>query len=90
MGWMDQDLDELHCMACLQDAQDAMTFITALHKASLDDSFARLPPEALNRLWNPPRALPDITDPDLLMSLKLFFADTTIKAYDLICAAITE
>jgi len=36
MGWMDQDLDELHCMAHLQDAQDAMVFITALCKASLE------------------------------------------------------
>jgi hypothetical protein len=90
MGWTAQDLDELHCMARLQDAQDAMAFITALCKASLDDSFARLPPEALDCLQNPPQALLDVTDPDLLMSLKLFFADTTIKAYDLIRAAITE
>ncbi|KAG1730372.1 uncharacterized protein EDB91DRAFT_1252639 [Suillus paluster] len=59
---------------CLQDAQDAMAFITALRKALLNDTFARLPPEALNRLQNPPHALPDITDPDLLLSLKLFFA----------------
>ncbi|KAG1882125.1 hypothetical protein F4604DRAFT_1879554 [Suillus subluteus] len=69
MGWTDDDLDELHHMAHLQDAQDAMAFITALRKASLDDSFAH---------------------PDLLMSLKLFFPDTTIKAYNLIHAAISE
>jgi hypothetical protein len=30
MGWSDDDLDELHRMARLQDAQDAMAFITAL------------------------------------------------------------
>ncbi|KAG2073939.1 hypothetical protein BDR04DRAFT_1116038 [Suillus decipiens] len=37
MGWTDEDLEELHCMACLGDAQDAMTFINALRQASLDD-----------------------------------------------------
>ncbi|KAG2345641.1 hypothetical protein BDR05DRAFT_998252 [Suillus weaverae] len=50
MGWTDEDLDELHCMACLQDAQDAMAFITALCKASLDDPHAHLPAEALDQL----------------------------------------
>ncbi|KAG2054063.1 hypothetical protein BDR06DRAFT_1050821 [Suillus hirtellus] len=30
MGWMDEDLDELQQMACLEDAQDLMSFITAL------------------------------------------------------------
>ncbi|KAG1863229.1 hypothetical protein DFJ58DRAFT_839199 [Suillus subalutaceus] len=64
MGWTDEDLDELHCMAQLGDTQDAMSFITALRKASLDDPHSRLPEEALARLRNPPHQLPDNTTPD--------------------------
>ncbi|KAG2061619.1 hypothetical protein BDR06DRAFT_1042008 [Suillus hirtellus] len=50
MGWTDEDLDELQQMAHLEDAQDSMTFITALQKASLDDTHSKLPPDTLDRL----------------------------------------
>ncbi|KAG1762071.1 hypothetical protein EDD22DRAFT_953442 [Suillus occidentalis] len=50
LGWMDEDLDELQQMACLEDAQDSMSFITTLRKASLDDAHSKLPPDALDRL----------------------------------------
>ncbi|KAG2366138.1 hypothetical protein BDR07DRAFT_1607097 [Suillus spraguei] len=90
MGWTDEDLDELHQMAHLEDAQDSMSFITALRKASLDDTHSKLPPDALDRLRNPPRELPDISDPDLILSLKYYFANTTITAYNLIREATIE
>jgi hypothetical protein len=83
MGWMDKDLDELLQMARLEDAQDSMSFITALQKASLDDAHSKLPPDALDRLRNPPRELPNISDPDLILSLKYYFANTTITSYNL-------
>jgi hypothetical protein len=72
MGWTDEDLDELQQMARLEDAQDSMSFITALRKASLDDAYSKLPPDALDRLRNPPRQLLDISDPDLILSLKYY------------------
>lgn len=76
-------------MARLDDTQDAMTFITALRKASLDDPHSCLP-DAIHRLRHPPRELPDTTNPDLIQSLKYYFADTTIKAYDAIHDATIE
>ncbi|KAG2340482.1 hypothetical protein BDR05DRAFT_977324 [Suillus weaverae] len=90
MGWTDKDLDQLHSMAQLEDIQDAMAFITALRKASLDDSYSHLPVDAVERLCNPPRQLPDITDPNLIISLKFYFANTTVKAYNTICDATME
>lgn len=90
MGWTDEDLEELHRMARLGDAQHAMTFINALRQASLDDIHSQLSPDALDRLRNPPRALPDTTDPDLIQSLKFYFADTTIKQYNSIRDASME
>ncbi|KAG1843971.1 hypothetical protein F4604DRAFT_1937845 [Suillus subluteus] len=53
-GWTDEDLEELHHMARLDDAQDAMAFITALRKASLDDTHSHLPDDAIYRLQHPP------------------------------------
>jgi hypothetical protein len=90
MGWTDEDLEELHRMAQLEDAQHAMAFINALRKASLDDVHSQLPPEAIDRIRNPPRELPDTTDPDLLLSLKYYFADMTIKAYNTVRDATME
>jgi len=90
MGWTDEDLEQLHSMARLEDIRDALAFITALRKASLDDSFSRLPVDALQRLRNPPHELPDTTDPDLILSLKFYFANTTIKAYNTIRDATME
>lgn len=90
MGWTDEDLDQLHSMAQLEDIQDAMAFITALRKANLDDPYSRLPADAVERLRNPPRQLPDITDPDLIISLKFYFANTTVKAYNTIRDATIE
>ncbi|KAG1762379.1 hypothetical protein EV702DRAFT_1163929, partial [Suillus placidus] len=90
LGWTDEDLDELQQMARLEDAQDSMSFITALRKASLDDAHSKLPPDALDRLRNPPRELPDISDPDLILSLKYYFANTTIASYNLIREATIE
>ncbi|KAG2343765.1 hypothetical protein BDR05DRAFT_975794 [Suillus weaverae] len=83
MGWTDEDLEELHRMAQLEDAQDAMSFITALCKASLDDPHSHLPEEALARLRNPPHQLPGSTDLDLILSLKYYFANLTVNAYNL-------
>ncbi|KAG1901531.1 uncharacterized protein F5891DRAFT_1187391 [Suillus fuscotomentosus] len=90
MGWIDEDLEELHHMARLNDAQDAMAFITALRKASFDDPHSCLPDNAIHRLRHPPRELPDATNPDLIQSLKYYFADTTIKAYNAIHGATME
>jgi hypothetical protein len=77
-------------MAQLEDAQHAMAFISALRKASLDDVHSQLPPEAIDRIRNPLRELPDTTDPDLLLSLKYYFADMTIKAYNTVRDATME
>ncbi|KAG1724978.1 hypothetical protein EDB19DRAFT_1644262 [Suillus lakei] len=77
-------------MARLQDAQDAMAFITALHKASLDDPHVHLPAEALDQLRNPLRTLPDAMDPDLTLSLKYYFANLTVNAYNLVRDATME
>ncbi|KAG2337297.1 hypothetical protein BDR05DRAFT_978559 [Suillus weaverae] len=90
MGWTDKDLEELYRMAHLKDAQDALSFITALQKASLDDPCTHLPPDAIDRLRNPPHELPDTTDPDLILSLKYYFADLTVNAYNLICEATMQ
>jgi hypothetical protein len=90
MGWTDKDLEELHRMAQLEDAQDAMSFITVLCEASLDDPHSHLPEEALARLCNPPHQLPDSTDPDLILSLKYYFANLTVNAYNLVCDATME
>ncbi|KAG0695748.1 hypothetical protein DFH29DRAFT_984874 [Suillus ampliporus] len=69
MGWTDKDLKELHHMARLDDAQDAMAFITALHKAFLDDPHSHLPDNAIYRLQHPPQELPDATNPDFIQLL---------------------
>ncbi|KAG1765063.1 hypothetical protein EV702DRAFT_1204714 [Suillus placidus] len=90
MGWTDEDLEELHRMAQLEDAQDAMSFITALCKASLDDPHSCLPEEVLARLHNPPHQLPDSTDPDLILLLKDYFANLTVNAYNLVRDATME
>ncbi|KAG1758011.1 hypothetical protein EDB19DRAFT_1901496 [Suillus lakei] len=50
LGWTDEDLNELQQMARLEDAQDSMSFITALRKASLDNTHSKLPPDTLDRL----------------------------------------
>jgi len=90
MGWTDEDLEELHRMAQLEDTQHAMAFINALRKASLDDVHSKLPPEAIDRIRNPLRELPDTTDPDLLLSLKYYFANMMIKAYNTVHDATME
>jgi hypothetical protein len=77
-------------MARLRDAQDVMAFINALQQSSLDDIHSQLSPDALDRLQNPPCALPDTTDPDLIQSLKFYFADMTIKQYNSIHDATIE
>jgi hypothetical protein len=90
MGWTDKDLEGSHRMTCLEDAQDALSFITALQKASLDDPCTHLPPDAIDHLCNPPHELPDTTDPDLILSLKYYFADLTVNAYNLIHEATIQ
>ncbi|KAG1739953.1 uncharacterized protein EDB91DRAFT_1053696, partial [Suillus paluster] len=90
MGWTDDNLEELHRMAQISDAQHAMTFISALRKASHDDIHSQLSQDTLDRLRNPPCTLPNTTDPDLILSLKYYFADTTIKAYNAIREATLE
>lgn len=77
-------------MECLQDAQDAMAFIIALCKASLNDSHVHLPAEALDQLQNPPHTLPDAMDPDLTLSLKYYFANLIVNAYNLVHDATME
>ncbi|KAG1750835.1 hypothetical protein EDB19DRAFT_2022332 [Suillus lakei] len=81
MGWTDEDLDELQQLSHLEDAQDAMFFITALRKASLDDAHLWLPTDVLDRLRNPPHELPDTSDPDLILSLKLQLNDILKTTY---------
>ncbi|KAG2094208.1 uncharacterized protein F5147DRAFT_585157, partial [Suillus discolor] len=77
-------------MARPGDAQDVMAFINALRQSSLDDIHSQLSPDTLDRLRNPPHALPDTTDPNLIQSLKIYFADTTIKQYNSIRDATIE
>jgi hypothetical protein len=48
------------------------------------------PVDAVERLRNPPHQFPDITDPDLILSLKFYFANTTVKAYNTIRDATME
>ncbi|KAG2141318.1 hypothetical protein DEU56DRAFT_708218, partial [Suillus clintonianus] len=74
----------------LDDIKDAMVFIEALRSATLDDGVINFDPDALERLRNPPQEILTIDDPDVLLSLKLFLADTTEAAYNSIRQAIME
>lgn len=84
MGWTDEGLEELHRIASLSDAQNAMEFITAFRKESLDDRYSKL------RLRSPLRELPHTTNPDLILSLKYYLANTTVNAYNAIRDATME
>lgn len=70
----DIDLEELSAVAKLDHIKQAMEFILALEKASLDDRFSKLGPEALWRLRNPPTCPANITTPDLRLGLDLFLS----------------
>src|ERR1700692_4349096 len=90
VGLDDEDLAELSRLARLDDIKDAMIFIEALRSATLDNGLISFDPDALERLRNPPREVLSIDDPDVLLSLKLFLADTTEAAYSSIRNAIME
>jgi hypothetical protein len=90
VGLDDEDLAELSRLARLDDIKDAMIFIEALRSATLDNGLISFDPDALERLRNPPREVLSIDDPDVLLSLKLFLADTTEAAYNSIRNAIME
>ncbi|KAG1881732.1 hypothetical protein C8R48DRAFT_682045 [Suillus tomentosus] len=90
IGLNDADLAELSRLTRLDDIKDAMVFIEALRSATLDDGVISFDPDALERLRNPPQEILTIDDPDVLLSLKLFLADTTKAAYNSIRQAIME
>lgn len=90
VGLDDADLAELSRLARLDDIKDAMVFIEALRSATLDDGVISFDPDALECLRNPPQEILIIDDPDVLLSLKLFLADTTEAAYNSIRNAIME
>ncbi|CDO71523.1 hypothetical protein BN946_scf184910.g22 [Trametes cinnabarina] len=66
----------------LTDLKVSMEFINMLRAATLDAS--GLEPDMLHRLRNPPQYSLEITDPDTLLSLELFFAtlNASEKTYD--------
>ncbi|KAG1843776.1 hypothetical protein DFJ58DRAFT_632052, partial [Suillus subalutaceus] len=74
----------------LNDIKHALVFIEALCSATLDDGVISFDPDALECLCNPPQEILAIDDPDVLLSLKLFLANTTEAAYNSICQAIME
>ncbi|KAG2065943.1 hypothetical protein BDR04DRAFT_1160882 [Suillus decipiens] len=90
VGLNDADLAELSRFSRLNDIKDAMIFIQALCSAMLDDGVINIELDALERLRNPPQEILSINDPDVLLLLKLFLADTTEAAYNSICSAIME
>ncbi|KAG1762859.1 hypothetical protein EDD22DRAFT_1050425, partial [Suillus occidentalis] len=90
VGLDDKDLAELSRLARLDDIKDAMIFIEALRSATLDNGLISFDPDALERLRNPPQEVLSIDDPDVLLSLKLFLADTTEAAYNSIRNAIMD
>ncbi|KAG1746872.1 hypothetical protein EDB19DRAFT_1607628, partial [Suillus lakei] len=49
------------------------SFIQALHAASLDDPVAKLTPEALEKLRNPPQQPPHIESPIICHGVEMYF-----------------
>ncbi|KAG1838088.1 hypothetical protein DFJ58DRAFT_631468, partial [Suillus subalutaceus] len=90
VGLNDADLAEFSRLSQLDDIKDAMIFIQALRGATLDNGVINIELDALERLRNPPQEILSIDDPDILLSLKLFLADTTEAAYNSIRSAIME
>jgi hypothetical protein len=69
----DIDLETLSNLAQLDDLKLSMNFVRFLQNASLDDREI-LDEETVGRIRNPPEELPDISDPDLRLSLDLFLS----------------
>jgi hypothetical protein len=70
----DLDLEELADIARLDDIKIAMSFITALEGASLDDAASALSAEALDHIRNPPSRPATITNPNDRFSIELYMA----------------
>ncbi|KAH7918195.1 hypothetical protein BV22DRAFT_1024968, partial [Leucogyrophana mollusca] len=87
-GFDNDDIAELSRVAKLADITDTMVFINAIRGASLDNDCLHIDPDALDRLRNPPQHVLAVDDPDVLLSLRMFLADTTEEAYNAIRDAI--
>ncbi|KAG1771403.1 hypothetical protein EV702DRAFT_977360, partial [Suillus placidus] len=90
VGLNDADLAELSRLSRLDDIKDAMVFVEALRSAAFENGVINIDADALERLRNPPQKVLSVDDPDVLLSLKLFLADTTEAAYNSIRQAIME
>ncbi|KAG2755623.1 hypothetical protein P692DRAFT_201860280 [Suillus brevipes Sb2] len=69
----DLDIDELEGLAQLPKQREALAFIQALRAASLDDPVAKLTPEALEKLRNPPQQPPRIESPIIRHGIEMYF-----------------
>jgi hypothetical protein len=68
------DFEELCDLAETDDIKLALSFITLLQNASLEDDGMRLDPDVYDRLLHPPQEELDLDDPDLRLALDLFLA----------------
>jgi hypothetical protein len=68
------DFEELCDLAETDDIKLALSFITLLQNASLEDDGMRLDPDVYDRLLHPPQEELDLHDPDLRLALDLFLA----------------
>ncbi|KAG2336118.1 hypothetical protein BDR05DRAFT_978857 [Suillus weaverae] len=67
-----------------------MVFVEALRSVAFENGVINIDADALEHLQNPPQKVLSVDDPDVLLSLKLFLANTTEAAYNSICQAIME
>ncbi|KAG1832623.1 hypothetical protein DFJ58DRAFT_736281 [Suillus subalutaceus] len=67
------DIDELEQLSRLPKFHQAFSFIQALRAASLDDPVAKLTPEALEKLRNPPQQPPRIASPIIHHGIEMYF-----------------
>ncbi|KDQ10948.1 hypothetical protein BOTBODRAFT_115068 [Botryobasidium botryosum FD-172 SS1] len=83
--------DDNNVTSLIEDLAVAQEFINIIRGASLDDAHSRLSEDALKRLRSPAPP-PDLTDPDLVFSLKLFLAtdNGSKKSYDSVREAVLE
>ncbi|KAF8439495.1 hypothetical protein L210DRAFT_868671, partial [Boletus edulis BED1] len=51
------DLEQLLATSTLPKLQETMEYILLIKNASLDDLIAKMTPETLMRIWNPPQRL---------------------------------
>ena len=84
------EMEDLLDKTELSDLKESLLFIKALRETSLDDT--TLEKDDLYRLRNPPTEPPDISDPDVRLSLDIFIAldQSSQDAYRKVRTAITR